>query len=247
MALADFVFLIMTSVVVLILLVYMCIKNSKVNIGSVLDNSVKASVFNSTVFIIHDRSTNTICNRLITVRPFDWVVWAIRGHLYILNPEGGTKCPVGYTPAVRVYANHFVETCLSLSYETIISAYSTSSRAIIKHVPYNIGDEVAFTILTALNILTKDWITFDVSPATGASTLRDITPTADNQSGDNSRTCGGHETSQQLVSYVGRQRQTHLTSDDLEKVFKHLPRRSTYRDISFAENLHSPKIVELES
>lgn len=43
------------------------------------------SEFDLTYFIIYDRSTETVCDRLICVKPFDWWVYAKNGDVLIFN------------------------------------------------------------------------------------------------------------------------------------------------------------------
>lgn len=128
------------------------------NITNLFDESVRKSQFEPTVFRIYDKSSETVCNRLIVVDPFHWYIWAIRGELYILNPEGGIKCQPDSTPAIRVYTTQFVETCLKLNMNSILKSYT--SNIIPKVVPYEL-DGTTFTIFSALNILMKEYITFD--------------------------------------------------------------------------------------
>nr|WOJ45426.1 19 kDa protein [Apis mellifera nudivirus] len=129
----------------------------RLRLKDITNRAVADSAFSPTEFRIYDRSTATICDRLICIMPFDWWVWACRNELYILNPEGGIKCAVGNTPAVQVFADQFVEVCLNLNYDSLLNGYTNLPCTI---VPYEITSTV-FTILTALNILVKRWIKFD--------------------------------------------------------------------------------------
>ena len=133
------------------------------NIGGVngiFDQVVNKSEFNPTVFKIYDKSTKDVCNRLILVSPFEWYIWACRGELYIINPEGGLQCPLTSCSAVRVFKDQFVETCLDLDLNSIVKMYTEGKSPLL--VPYEITKST-FTILSALNILVKKWVTFDVS------------------------------------------------------------------------------------
>nr|AHW98269.1 PIF-4 [Nilaparvata lugens endogenous nudivirus] len=132
--------------------------NKRTKINTILDKASIESEFNATIFQIYDRSTPKQCDRLIRIRPFDWYVWAVCGELYILNPEGVTQCGPGSTPAIQVFAEQFAEKCLSLNYDSILNPYI---RLPAKHIDYSIGDTKTFTILSALNILVKKWITFN--------------------------------------------------------------------------------------
>lgn len=141
--------------------VYMHFLNNKFNVNRIIDEAAHRSGFNPTQFQIYDKSTKEMCDRLIVVAPFDWYIWAVRGELYILNPEGGIRCAANTTPGIRVFADQFVETCLKLDFMSIMDLYVEGH--IPKIVPYDIPeDATSFTILTALNLLVKDWITFDI-------------------------------------------------------------------------------------
>lgn len=233
--------LVITCLTALAILVYIWVKNKEVNIGGIVDHAAQEAAFNNNVFIIRDRSSHAVCNRLITVRPFDWTVWACRGELYILNPEGGIHCSAGHTPAVKVYADQFVETCLTLPYDTIINWYSKNNGAKIKHVPYEITGST-FTILTALNVLAKDWITIDTAAqSTTTGKLKAIKERV-KRSAYTNRTL----TPQQVIRYVEPRVKNYLTTDELEVVFKHLGRHDSKYDILHAQEHYRPRIIEWE-
>lgn len=223
MALTSLAVLVIACLTSIAILVYICVKNKEVNIGGIVDRAAQEAAFNSTVFVIRDKSSETVCNRLITVRPFDWTFWACRGELYILNPEGGIRCSAGRTPAVRVYADRFVETCLTLSYDAIIGAYS---KAKVKYVPYEI-EGTTFTVLTALNALAKEWITFDTAARPSSKQGRTLTP-------------------RQAARYVGSRAKNYLTTAELQNAFKHLARHESEYDKLLAQEDYRPRIVERE-
>lgn len=130
------------------------------NINHIVDAAVEKSQFQPTVFRIYDKSTTDVCNRLIIVDPFEWHIWAVRSELYILNPESGIKCSSGSMPAIQVYYDQFVETCIAMSFDSILDTYTRGQ--IPKIVSYEFAG-TTFTILSALNILVKDWVTFDIT------------------------------------------------------------------------------------
>lgn len=135
--------------------------------GTGVDQAISAAVTEAeyipNLFKIYDKSTVGVCDRLIVIEPFFWYVWAYRGDLYILNPEGGFTCSTGYTPAIRVLPQQFIETCVSLDFHSILDMYITAGQIPIV-VPYEIED-TTFTILSALNILMKKWVTFNTNLA----------------------------------------------------------------------------------
>lgn len=154
----DQLIVIFVCIITFVCIYYMYFVKKQANINRLFDESVKKSEFEPTIFKIYDKSSETVCNRLIVVDPFHWYIWACRGELYILNPEGGIRCQRDSTPAIRVYATQFVETCLRLNMNSILKSYMTNNLP--KIVPYEI-DGKTFTIFSALNILMKDYITFD--------------------------------------------------------------------------------------
>lgn len=148
----------LVCIISLICIYYMYYVKKSGNFDGLIRDSVKKSEFTPTQFKVYDKSTETVCNRLIVVDPFNWYIWACRGELYVLNPESGIQCNANSTPAIRVFATEFVETCLRISVNAILNSYTLGNTPVI--VPYEITD-TSFTILSALNILTKSLVTFD--------------------------------------------------------------------------------------
>lgn len=140
-------------------LYYMYLFKRRANTDAIIDEAVLRAEYTPTIFKIYDKSTDEICNRFIVVSPFDWYIWACRGELYILNPESGIKCSPNTTPAVQVLKDQFLETCLKLNLNSILDVYVNGKTPYI--VPYEI-ESTTFTILSALNILMKEYITFHV-------------------------------------------------------------------------------------
>lgn len=154
----DVLIVVFVCIVTFVCIYYMHFVRKQANITKLFEESVKKSEFEPTIFKIYDKSSEAVCNRLIVVDPFHWYIWAVRGELYILNPEGGIRCQPNSTPAIRVYATQFVETCLTLDMNSILRSYT--ANILPKIVPYTI-DGTTFTIFSALNILMKDYVTFD--------------------------------------------------------------------------------------
>lgn len=155
------IILIIVILIELVAIGYLILLKKKIGISKAIDEADEKSAFSPTIFKIYDRSTINKCDRLILIEPFDWYLWAIRDELYILNPESSNlQCGNGSTPVVQVFANHFLETCLNIDMITIIDKYTKNVDILPKHIPYTI-DKQTFTIFTAINILVKDWITFN--------------------------------------------------------------------------------------
>ncbi|ATY70221.1 19 kDa protein [Tomelloso virus] len=162
--------LIITAAVIIISIVclyYMYVFKNKASVNAIIDEAAQQSAFTPTIFKIYDKSTSTVCNRLIVVSPFDWYIWACRGELYIINPEGGIKCAANTTPAIQVLADQFLETCLKLNVNSILDSYVNGQVPYIAH--YSI-ETTTFTILSALNLLMKEYITFDTTTSTDTTT-----------------------------------------------------------------------------
>lgn len=154
---STILFIVSLLIAVATLLFINYLMRDRLRLNDITNRAITDSAFSPTEFRIYDRSSKKICDRLICIMPFDWWVWACRNELYILNPEGGIKCAAGSTPAVQVFADQFVEVCLNLNYDSLINGYTNLPCTV---VPFEITSTV-FTILTALNLLVKRWITFD--------------------------------------------------------------------------------------
>lgn len=123
-----------------------------------------------TYYDIYDRSTETECDRLIIVKPFDWYIWAKNGLVYLLNATN-ENCPITYTPSTLVPAStnlddasyNFKSVCLYIVFNDVIESYKNNNIGI--KVNFQIEEIQAqrnkFTILDALNDLFKNYITMD--------------------------------------------------------------------------------------
>lgn len=159
----DTVVFVFATIVVMLSLYFLERMRKRINIGKYVSNATKSSAFSPTEFHIYDKSSERRCDRLIIVQPFDWYVWAIGGQLYILNPEGSIMCGTGCTPAVKVLKRQFLEVCLKIGYDSLLRGY-TEGVAPSKIVPYEI-ESTTFTILSALNLLVKEYVTLsDTEP-----------------------------------------------------------------------------------
>lgn len=160
-----------------ICLYYMYIFKQKASVDKIINEAARRAEYSPTIFKIYDKSTDDVCNRLIVVAPFDWYIWVCRGELYILNPEGGIKCAANTTPAIQVLSDQFLETCLKLNLNSILDTYVNGHAPYIE--PYEITTKT-FTILSALNILMKKFITFDIAntstnPISAFSNMKHLT------------------------------------------------------------------------
>lgn len=147
-------------IIVFVAVYYMWRFNQNLGVGNILNAAVDKSKFNPTTFHIYDRSTPNICDRLIIVQPFEWILWAINDSLYILNPEAGIKCSPNSVSAIQVDGKQFVETCLKLNLNSILQHYQRGRTPHI--IDYTI-ETPTFTILSAINLLVRNYITFKVN------------------------------------------------------------------------------------
>lgn len=122
----------------------------------IINEAEEKSKFSPTIYEIYDKSNENICDRLIIVFPFMWFIWAYRGDLYILCPEDGTECGNNSTSAVRVTKKEFRKICLHTKFENLVESYKRQPKTIVE---YEISEE-RFTIITALNSLLENFITF---------------------------------------------------------------------------------------
>lgn len=133
-----------------------------------LETSSRNSRFSTTYFTIFDKSTEDVCDRLIVVNPFNWIIYYYIDTIYLLNVSNDT-CNNNETPAVIVdlessgknsstYA--FPSYCLRWNLIDLLTLYQAS--AIVKRVPYDIKDlqstPHSFTVIDALNFLFTRYI-----------------------------------------------------------------------------------------
>ncbi|KAG8362569.1 uncharacterized LOC105270531 [Fopius arisanus] len=156
----ETVFFLVVTFLVISIMIYIRHIYRPCDIGNLIDYATKESALHPTVFKIYDKSTPTRCDRFIIVLPFDWYIWAVRGELYVVNPEGGIQCTGNNTPAVRILKDKYFETCLTIQFPALFKAYTHYIKP--KIVPYDI-DKPKFTVLSALDILGKRWITFNMT------------------------------------------------------------------------------------
>lgn len=159
--------------IIFVAVYYMWRFNRNLDVKSLLNDAVNKSKFNPTSFHIYDRSTDEICDRLIIVQPFEWLLWAINNSLYILNPEAGIKCSTNSVSAIQVDGKQFIETCLKLNLNSILQHYQRDRTPYI--VNYSI-ETTTFTILSAINLLAREYITFNI-----ADTSTNATPVITNK------------------------------------------------------------------
>jgi len=119
--------------------------------------------FKPTFFLIYDQSTPTNCNRLIVVEPFKWLIWAINNDVYILDNAVAQTCPVGSSPAYKLTEDiHTIKSiCINIMPDALINLYNDPIRVDYDVTETSVANK--FTILDALNILFKNYITIDFS------------------------------------------------------------------------------------
>lgn len=112
------------------------------------------SEFKQCEFIIYDKSSKDVCDRLIIIEPFNWILWNTRKNLFVLNPERDIRCTGHSDGAIRMLEHEFYEICLDVSYDYIIKNYMTVGiiDVNVHRIPYIIDGKV-FKITDAVNRL----------------------------------------------------------------------------------------------
>lgn len=146
-------------------LIYINWKKSPFSFTSAINEAEQATRFDPTFFEIYDNSTETFCDRLIIVQPFGWSILAINGMVIILTNAGGYSCPPGYTAGVLVTTNtiQFNVSCFHFLNGQLIQTYKQFKMFTVS---YDITDSQVvdkFTVLDALNILTRKYIWIEAS------------------------------------------------------------------------------------
>lgn len=150
------------SIVIIFIVGLLFFMRPVARIENVYMEAEKSTRFEPTYFLIYDRSTQTECNRLIRVMPFNWLIWAINSDVYIIESTGATLCPPGTTPAIQVTSDIYsmTSTCITVLFQSILNLYPDQPIKVF----YDITDSAVpnkFTVLDALNILFKSYITIE--------------------------------------------------------------------------------------
>lgn len=154
-------------IVIVVIIVY-------VNRPNFVENSItkasKETNFEPTFFEIYDKSTTDVCDRLIFVKPFNWLIWAKNGVVYVLN-DSIYDCPQTTTPAVRVPSAvnnnersiyNFKTICINIVLSDILATYRSCTPSVVKFdITALQQTKDRFTILDALNYLFQNYITMD--------------------------------------------------------------------------------------
>jgi hypothetical protein len=148
----------------------------KIHFEEPINKSLTYSELETTYFLIYDKSVGEECDRLILVKPFPWMIWAVNGNVYLLNTSN-YECPANKTPAVitpsKITVNTeditngmndngyvFVNTCMSIQTGNIMEKYEDVAPV---KVLYDIEELASvkdkFTQLDALNYLFTKYIT----------------------------------------------------------------------------------------
>lgn len=150
--------------------------------ASTIEECSKMTNFSPTYFEIYDKSTAEKCNRLIYVRPFEWMILANVGKVMVIN-DTTFECPLSNTPAVVVPSvahddnYNFQNVCMTGDLSNIVLSYRSVAPIF---VPFSIEDGQEpdkFTMLDALNLLFKEYITIDVNKNENSAELYHSTGT----------------------------------------------------------------------
>lgn len=156
-------FLIILFTLCLLLYIFRISRRTKEH--SAIQQAALNSEFKQCEFVVYDKSSKTVCDRLIIIEPFNWVLWNTRKNLFVLNPERDIQCSGHNNGAIRMLREEFYETCLDVSYDYIVKNYMTvgSNDVNVHRVPYTINDRV-FKITDAINrLMDLDLLSFDLT------------------------------------------------------------------------------------
>lgn len=146
-------------VITLIIILAILFKNKPNSIDETYKQAEIETRFNPTFFLIYDKSTPEICDRLIVVQPFGWLIWAINNDVYVLDNAPGHQCPLGSSSAIRITNDIFTmnASCINILPTALLNLYNDPIK-----IEYDIRNSSMidkFTVLDALNILFKKYIT----------------------------------------------------------------------------------------
>uniref|UniRef100_A0AAU8GD55 Uncharacterized protein n=1 Tax=Faxonius propinquus nudivirus TaxID=3139431 RepID=A0AAU8GD55_9VIRU len=167
----DYIILIGSICLIIIILFIIASSKFKTNIENNIIQASMDTEFGTTYLNIYDKSTSIKCDRLIIVKPFEWIIWAKNGSVYILG-DTNYQCPINYTPATIVphvindesmSIYNFKSVCLHSVFNDIINNYTLN--IIPTKINFDIkllqSDPSKFTILDILNYLFLNYITIE--------------------------------------------------------------------------------------
>lgn len=136
------------------LLIYTYFLAQRTNVRKIINRAAAECEFKQCEFVIYDKSSDFICDRLIIVKPFDWILWNTRNILFIINPERPMTCGLDNVGAIRILRDTMYESCLNVTLKNLINSYTSPeySGVVVKRIPYTIEDNT-FTVLSAINTL----------------------------------------------------------------------------------------------
>jgi hypothetical protein len=196
-------------------------------IETVYTTSEKNTRFEPTYYLIYDRSTELVCNRLIRVMPFNWVIWAINGDIYIIETTGAAICPSGTTPAIQVLSDIYSMStaCITVLFQSILNLYPGKPHKIFydiekSAVPYK------FTILDALNDLFEKYLTISFDKEEDLTNRLHFINANSDSTGD---VLLGHE-NLAATKYTIKNRYEHLKPQYHQRLLKKITRQALVSD-----------------
>lgn len=138
----------------LVTLMYACrLRHNTIN--AAIKEAVTKSDYKLADIRVYDSvSSESHCHRLISIEPFQWLIWCFGAQTYVVSEEGASKCANDKCPALQLNSDGtMTEKCLSVSRDTLESFYM-SGDIIPVSIPYSISRKSkTFTIHHALDIL----------------------------------------------------------------------------------------------
>ncbi|UHB41829.1 PIF-4/ODV-E28 [Macrobrachium rosenbergii nudivirus] len=175
----DYIIIAGSFVLIVIILLIIFTNNPHI-IEKQVEQASENTQYKPTSFVIYDKSTADVCDRLVIVEPFQWHILATNGEVFLLN-ESNTTCPINYTPVLLTPHNKddditkqvFSDVCINRVFNEMVNAYT--DNIIPKKIFFEIEDLQAkkdkFTILDCLNFLFKNYITMDKQETTGINNI----------------------------------------------------------------------------
>lgn len=158
------ILILLLFIITFFIILYILYKNKPTFLNEIVENASTETRFNPTFFLIYDKSFidengEKICDRLIIIQPFGWMIWAIQKNVYILDHTSAIQCPIGTSPAIRVTNDIFTmnSECINIIPNNLLNLYNTKPTKVY----YDLTESsipTRFTVLDALNILFKKWI-----------------------------------------------------------------------------------------
>lgn len=218
-----------------------------INVLGVIQNSASnATIFSPTHYVIYDRSTKTVCDRLICVKPFEWWIYAKNGSVLVFDVSG-YLCPQNMSAALVVPTTvtgevdetySFKNICVHKTLSNLIAAYQNFTTYTIDYsIPKIQTYDNSFTVLDALNDLFTKYITQSVDSSSGLTHQQSLEKTFETASNRSAFMIGLTEHSTRLDSKFASSKRPAVASKKSRNTFMD-------RDIANAHHKNASDILK---